>query len=317
MLLAFFMCKISVVIPVYNSKNFIRQCMDSIIYQTFSEFEIICVDDGSTDESYTILSRYSQQYKNIQVVRQKNKGQGPARNKGVTLARGKYVKFVDADDYLHPDALRILYETAERTKADIIVSKAFCVNEAGDITSPLKMWNNLIGNYTRKSFINLDFFNNKCSPVLWDKLIKTKIAKTYLSPSLKRGQDFVTLIKYISACNNIYFIEDRLYYYRHHSLSIMATTESRETIMLDFTTEQMAIKVMQDCFQNTKAYSFYCKRILQEWANRIEANKELLMSRDIALIKNLMTNIHNNLFTIKENINLTASARNQKKTLIF
>lgn len=196
------MCKISVIIPVYNSREFISKCMDSIMCQTFSDFEVICVDDGSIDESYTILSGYSQRYKNIQVVRQQNMGQGVARNKGVALARGKYVKFVDADDFLHPDALRILYDTAERTKADIIVGKAFCVNETGDMESPLKMWNSLVGNYSKNEFSSLDFFNNACSPVLWDKLIKTEITKTYLSPSLKRGQDFVTLIKYISLCDN-------------------------------------------------------------------------------------------------------------------
>lgn len=278
------MCKISVIIPVYNSREFISKCMDSIICQTFSDFEVICVDDGSIDESYTILSGYSQRYKNIQVVRQQNMGQGVARNKGVALARGKYVKFVDADDFLHPDALRILYDTAERTKADIIVGKAFCVNETGDMESPLKMWNSLVGNYSKNEFSSLDFFNNACSPVLWDKLIKTEITKTYLSPSLKRGQDFVTLIKYISLCDNIYFIEDRLYYYRHHGSSIMATPESRETIMLDFITEQMAIKVMRDCFQNTKAYSFYCIRILREWTDRIKINKQLLKDCDIASI---------------------------------
>lgn len=183
------MCKISVIIPVYNSREFISKCMDSIMCQTFSDFEVICVDDGSIDESYTILSGYSQRYKNIQVVRQQNMGQGVARNKGVALARGKYVKFVDADDFLHPDALRILYDTAERTKADIIVGKAFCVNETGDMESPLKMWNSLVGNYSKNEFSSLDFFNNACSPVLWDKLIKTEITKTYLSPSLKRGQD--------------------------------------------------------------------------------------------------------------------------------
>lgn len=285
------MIKISVIIPVYNSRNFIRQCLDSVMCQTFSEFEVICIDDGSSDGSYSILSEYSLQHRNITVVRQQNMGQGPARNKGVTLAMGKYIKFVDADDYLHPDALRILYETAERTKADIVVSKAFCVNETGDIVSALKMWNNLIGNYSKKDFSNIDFFNNACSPVLWDKLIKADIAKTCLSPALKRGQDFVTLIKYLALSNSVFFIDERLYYYRHHVSSVMATPESRVTIMSDFATEKMAIKVMQDYFQNTKAYSSYCKRIQREWADRIKFNKELLMSGDIALIENLIHKI--------------------------
>ena len=285
------MIKISVIIPVYNSRKFIGQCLDSVMCQTFSEFEVICIDDGSSYGSYSILLEYSLRHKNITVVRQQKKGQGPARNKGVTLAMGKYIKFVDADDYLHPDALRILYETAERTKADIVVSKAFCVNETGDIVSALKMWNNLNGNYSKKDLSNIDFFNNACSPVLWDKLIKADIAKTCLSPALKRGQDFVTLIKYFALSNKVFFIDDRLYYYRHHVSSVMATPESRVTIMSDFATEKMAITVMQNYFQNTKAYSFYCKRIQLEWADRIKVNKELLMNSDIVLIENLIHKI--------------------------
>ena len=101
--------KISIIIPVYNAGKFIGKCLDSIVSQTFSEFEVICIDDGSTDESSSILSEYASQYKNITVIRQKNIGQGPTRNLGVSLAVGKYIKFVDADDYLHPDALQILY----------------------------------------------------------------------------------------------------------------------------------------------------------------------------------------------------------------
>lgn len=285
--------KISVIIPIYNAGKFIRKCLESIVNQMFTDFEVICIDDGSTDESSSILSEYASRYKNITVVQQKNMGQGPTRNRGVSLAVGKYIKFVDADDYLHLDALQILYETAERTKADIIVSKAFCVNETGDNISPLKMWNSLIGNYSRQEFINIDFFNNACSPVLWDKLIRADIAKICLSPSLKRGQDFVTLIKYVSLSDNIFFIENRLYYYRHHGSSIMATPESRETITTDFITEQFAINVMRNYFQDTKAYSFYCKRIQQEWIDRVEVNKGLLMNSDIALIESYIYKIIN------------------------
>ena len=283
--------KISVIIPVYNAGKFIRKCLDSIVSQTFPEFEVICIDDGSTDDSSPILSEYASQYKNITVIRQKNMGQGPTRNRGVGLAVGKYIKFVDADDYLHPNALQILYETAEKTKVDIEVCKAFCVNETGDSISALKMWNNLIGNYSKKDLSNIDFFNNACSPVLWDKLIKADIAKTCLSPALKRGQDFVTLIKYLALSNNVFFIDDKLYYYRHHVSSVMATPESRETIMSDFTTEQLAIKTMRDYFQNTNAYSFYCERIQREWANRININNELLQNDDTALIESFIHQI--------------------------
>lgn len=270
---------------------FIKQCLDSILGQTFSEFDVICVDDGSTDKSYNILSEYSLRYNNIKVVRQPNLGQGPARNRGVTLASGEYIKFVDADDFMHLDSLQILYKTAKETNADITVCKAFCVNEIGEMVSSLKMWNNLTGCYSKSEFMNMDFFNNACSPVLWDKLVKTDIVKNCLSPSLRRGQDFVTLIKYLSSSNTISFIDERLYYYRHHNTSVMATPESRKTILSDFATEQDVIKIMQECFQNAKAYSFYCKRIKREWAERIKNNTILLRETDITTIENYISKL--------------------------
>lgn len=282
------MIVISVVIPVYNSQKFIKRCIDSILDQTFSDFEVICVDDGSTDKTYDILSEYSLLHNNIKVVRQQNLGQGSARNQGVALAKGEYVKFVDADDFLHPQALQILYRTAKETDADIIVCKAFCVNESGEQISPLKIWNNLEGAYSKSDFEGIDFFNHACSPLLWDKLVKTHIAKSCPSPSLRRGQDFVTLIKYLSSSNSVFFIDERLYYYRHHNASVMATPESRETIMSDFTTEQAAIRVMQEYFQNTQAYSYYCQRIKREWTERIHMNKILLLRTDITTIEDFI-----------------------------
>lgn len=285
------MIKVSVVIPVYNAQNFIRQCLDSILGQTFSEFEIICVDDGSTDNSYEILTEYASRNDNITVVKQENAGQGVARNRGVSLARGEYVAFVDADDYLHEGNLRILYQTAKETKADITVCKAFCVDATGTQITPLKMWNHLSGKCSKSDIADMDFFNNACSPVLWDKLIKSDIAKRFLSPPLRRGQDFVTLIQYLSACESIFFIKDRLYYYRHHKASVMAVPESRDTIMSDFTTEQMATTLISKLFSNTQSYMFYCQRITDEWSRRLQHHHSLLRDEDITAIKRFLANL--------------------------
>ena len=286
------MCDISVIIPIYNSQKFINKCLDSVINQTFpsSRFEIICINDGSTDQTPQILTEYTLKYTNIIVINQKNQGQGLARNVGVSIAKGKYVKFIDSDDYLHPNALQILYETAEQTKADIVVCKAFCTDEYNQQFTQLTMWNHIIGYYTKSEIVKIDFFNNICSPVLWDKLIKSNIAKTCLSPSLRRGQDFITLLKYISLCKSICFIDDRLYYYRHHSMSVMSEKESKSTIISDFITECTAIELMKYHFLKTNAYLYYCERIKLEWDKRLK-NKTLLCENEIKYIKNFISNL--------------------------
>ena len=143
----------------------------------------------------------------------------------------------------------------------------------------------------KKNIEELDFFNNICSPVLWDKLIKADIVKRCLSPSLRRGQDFVTLLSYISLCNSIYFIDDSLYYYRHHKDSVMAKPESRNTIMTDFQTEKMALSILKKLFQQTKAYVFYCKRIKKEWEKRLDNNLILLNDSDIFMIRQMLSDL--------------------------
>lgn len=107
--------KISVIIPVYNMFQYIEECLDSIVQQTLKEIEVIAVDDGSTDDSLLILKKYASIYDNFVVLTQENQGAGPARNRGIQCARGRYLIFIDPDDY-YPDndCLEALYNAAEK-----------------------------------------------------------------------------------------------------------------------------------------------------------------------------------------------------------
>ena len=111
--------KVSVVIPVYNVEKYIEKCLDSVLRQTLAEIEVICVDDGSTDSTPEILSRYAAMHSNLHIERQKNAGSSVARNRGVDLATGDYILFVDSDDWLiGPDALELLYARAASLNVD-------------------------------------------------------------------------------------------------------------------------------------------------------------------------------------------------------
>lgn len=111
---------ISVVIPVYNAERFIRFALDSVVHQTYSDWECICVDDGSTDGSGAILDEYAAKDERFRVVHRANGGEGPARNAGMDLASGEIVAFLDSDDVWHPEALRLIAATREATGADVI-----------------------------------------------------------------------------------------------------------------------------------------------------------------------------------------------------
>lgn len=105
----FFRPLISVIVPVYNVEKYLPQCLDSLIKQTFLPFEIICVNDGSTDGCNEILSRYAAKDRRIRLICQNNRGLSAARNAGLKKAKGQYVLFVDSDDFLHPETLSSLY----------------------------------------------------------------------------------------------------------------------------------------------------------------------------------------------------------------
>ena len=121
---------ISIIVPVYNASLYLRECLDSILTQSYTDYELILVDDGSTDGSEAILSAYRDAYPCIKLIRQENKGVSAARNRGLDCAVGEWVAFIDADDYLLPGALALLVDRAYTTKADVVIANAM-KNEDG------------------------------------------------------------------------------------------------------------------------------------------------------------------------------------------
>ena len=116
--------KVSVIIPVYNVEPYLRQCLDSVVGQTLQEIEIICVDDESTDGSLQILKEYAKKDERIQIITQKNAGAGAARNKGLSQAGGKYLSFLDSDDFFEPNMLAKAYEKAQQDQSDFVVYRS-------------------------------------------------------------------------------------------------------------------------------------------------------------------------------------------------
>ena len=122
--------KISIIIPVYNVEKYLAECLDSCVNQTLKDIEIICVDDGSTDNSYKILEEYQQKDPRIRIFRHEvNKKQGAARNKGLEIATGEYIWFVDSDDYIDTKACQILYDAIKEFDVDMLCFSAIQFSE--------------------------------------------------------------------------------------------------------------------------------------------------------------------------------------------
>ena len=114
-------CRISIIVPVYNTEQFLERCIDSILIQDFSDYEIVIVDDGSTDRSPEICDGYASRYPNVKVLHKPNGGVSSARNLGVEMSEGDYVMFVDSDDTITPDALSSMMSVSDDGHADFIV----------------------------------------------------------------------------------------------------------------------------------------------------------------------------------------------------
>lgn len=127
------MVKVSVIIPVYNAAPYLRKCLDSVVRQSLKDIEIICVDDGSADGSAEILKEYSLADSRVRYIFQQNAGPGSARNKGMQYATGKYLSFLDADDFFELTMLETAYELAEKDSAEIVVYESDQYNGKEDL----------------------------------------------------------------------------------------------------------------------------------------------------------------------------------------
>lgn len=131
---------VSVIVPVYNTAFYLTQCLDSIVNQSFKNIEIICIDDGSTDGSLNLLQKYAAKHKNIKLITQNHVGVSSARNAGIDAAQGKYITFVDSDDFVEPDMIETLYTYMQNNMLDWLLFQLRLYDETTDSFKYVPHW---------------------------------------------------------------------------------------------------------------------------------------------------------------------------------
>ncbi|MEN8170419.1 MAG: glycosyltransferase [Pseudomonadota bacterium] len=160
--------KISIVIPVYNSQDFLSSCLDSVFSQTFKDVELICVNDGSTDDSYNILEKYAKKHSNMTVINQDNYGIGKATNRGIQEARGEYLYSLDNDDTLIDDnVLLFLFKTAEEFDLDVLTFNYTTETQVTRVKQP-----------SYKVMTGVEYLQGEYIPPLWSKLCRLEYIRT-------------------------------------------------------------------------------------------------------------------------------------------
>lgn len=245
------MVAISVIIPVYNVEKYLRKCLDSVVKQTFKDIEIICVDDGSSDNSPKILREYERLDSRIKVFSQENIGVSAARNEGMRHATGDYIYFVDSDDYLVIDALERLYNIATEHSTDLIIFKLLNFeNDTQFVISKRYHEMNFLSDFKKTIFNHKDIkdhiFNLDVTPCT--KFFKRELLEGIGFYESLIFEDNIFYVDYIFKANRIYYYDEHLYNRRIRNDSI---TRSYGKNHMDI------IKVTNIIFDKIKALGCY------------------------------------------------------------
>ncbi len=215
--------KVSVIIPIYNAYDYLRPAMDSVIYQTLREIEIICVDDGSTDQSLEILKEYQKNDDRVRIVTEANAGPGLARNNGLGRARGEYIAFLDADDFFEPTFLETLYERAKRDELDIVIARYDIYNSRRAIFAKADEGDHIDifdGDVVSSKNEHPDYILSSTTGSAWNKMFRRSFIVdkelTFL-PDVKIYEDVYFTVTALSLAERVGRVPEILIHHRVHS----------------------------------------------------------------------------------------------------
>ncbi len=226
---------ISVIVTVYNAETYLRQCLDSIIGQTYHNLEIILVDDGSTDCSPEICDRYAETDKRVQVVHKDNEGLVRARKTGVTKASGVFVGYVDADDWIEPDMYERLLRHIKESGADIVASGRIEEYSEKTLVRRNKVKQGLYDGdkkerIYRRMIFSGSFFEFGVYPTVWDKLFRKELLfhnQMQVPDEIVVGEDVACTFPCMLEADKIYISNECFYHYRKREGSMLRTPDSK------------------------------------------------------------------------------------------
>lgn len=209
--------KLSIIVPIYNVEKYIDKCLDSIVSQTFLDYEVILVNDGSSDSSLQIAEGYRKKYPNlIKIYSKVNGGLSDARNYGINFANGEFLAFIDSDDFLDKTMFEKMFYVQEKYNSDIVACDMYYVYEDG--TSVVSSAGEFLVENPKENLEILDINNSACN-----KIFRKKLFDTIKFPIGKWYEDLATIPQVIYESNSISHLNEPLYYYLQRSGSIAHT----------------------------------------------------------------------------------------------
>lgn len=247
------MPEISVIVPVYNTAKYLEPCMRSIATQTFGNFEVIVIDDGSTDESLSIVQAFADSDTRFKVISQKNSGPSCARNRGLEQIKGKWICFIDSDDIAAPNMLHDLLFAAKACKTKVACGKTLTFRgelRHGDIlpTGKTKPYTITATKALERSLYQQKFPDYS----LWNKIFK---AELWNNRKLNEGtyfEDLISVTSIFKEIDKVALVNKTLYYYRKHPSSALANQSGKQTAVLLDICEELCKTVNKDLILSDK-----------------------------------------------------------------
>ncbi len=221
---------ISVIIPIYNVDEYLSRCLSSVAYQSFRDFEVIMVNDGSTDNSPNIAAQFEREFSNFKLVHNTKKGVSSARNLGVELATGEYIAFVDSDDYIDINYLKYLYEAAKEHNADVVHCNYGLYYKESGLVRPVVIRKPKAGIMTNMQMVEHTIADFCMRSYLWNKLWRRTLFtdNNITFPEIK-FEDIATTSRLMYFANKGVAINKVLYYYTVRKGSIVQTASLKNS----------------------------------------------------------------------------------------
>ncbi len=289
---------ISVIIPVYNVEAFIDECLQSVVAQTLRPREVLIVNDGTPDNSREICRRYAEEHDWITIIDQENKGLSEARNTGIDHASGRYIVFIDSDDYIAPDMLAILHNKARETGADMVKCGTISFT---DMASGRKFeyWRGLdstakpseLALNTRRDFFRA-FFEKKLIANVWNAIYRTELFHMLRFPPGKIMEDNFITPQLLIRCKQIVIITDSLYYYRQRPGAIMHSFDDRHFDIIESDLQLKRILIRNSLFDDfdDSFYRWYGFHLLVMMRNAARYNGFFQFRRYARKFHTMVTN---------------------------
>lgn len=263
---------ISIIIPVYKVEKYLEKCIQSVINQTYENLQIILVDDGSPDNCGKICDEYAKKDHRIEVIHKSNGGLSDARNKGLEIAKGEYIGFVDSDDYIEADMYEVLYNLLEQYNADVSICNFYTVSQ-GKIS--IKNAYNGINEYNRIEILKEILLDKNIQSYAWNKLYKKELFDEIKYPIGKKYEDIGTTFYLLEKCNKVVVTGKSEYYYINRQDSIVNNvTESTITDYIELIMQRY--DYIEENIKELSSYNKdYLKRILKTAEKDIKSLNEV------------------------------------------